>query len=67
MSNKLLRLPQVIEITGMSKTTIYRWINKNEFPKPINLSNASVGWLDTDINDWIQSRVKIRDGGYENV
>lgn len=60
MTNKILRLPKVVEITGMSKTTIYRWINASQFPKPINLSSASVGWLETDIDDWIQSKIDLR-------
>ncbi len=57
---KILRLKQVVEITGTSKTTIYRWLNANQFPKPINLSSSSVGWLEADINDWIQSKVEAR-------
>ncbi|AXA33172.1 helix-turn-helix transcriptional regulator [Francisella adeliensis] len=57
---KILRLPQVIEKTGTSKTTIYRWINANQFPRPINLTHASVGWLEADINDWIQSKIEAR-------
>ncbi|ABK88926.1 AlpA family transcriptional regulator [Francisella tularensis subsp. novicida] len=57
---KILRLKQVVEMTGTSKTTIYRWINANQFPKPINLSHASVGWLEADINDWIQSKIQAR-------
>ena len=60
MTNKILRLPTVVEITGTSKTTIYRWIGANQFPKPINLSNVSVGWLEADINDWIQSKIEAR-------
>lgn len=50
---KILRLKHVVEITGTGKTTIYRWRSKNQFPKPINISSASVGWLEADINDWI--------------
>ncbi|AEB27872.1 helix-turn-helix transcriptional regulator [Francisella hispaniensis] len=60
MSLKILRLSQVVEMTGTSKSTIYRWINANQFPKPINLSHASVGWLEADINDWIQSKIQAR-------
>jgi prophage regulatory protein len=47
-------------ITAMSKTTIYRWINANQFPKPINLSSKSVAWLESDINDWIQSKIEAK-------
>ncbi|WP_265658070.1 helix-turn-helix transcriptional regulator [Francisella philomiragia] len=57
---KILRLSQVVELTGTSKSTIYRWINSSQFPKPINLSSSSVGWLEADINDWIQSKIQAR-------
>ena len=57
---KILRIKQVIEMTGTSKTTIYRWLNDGVFPKPINLSAKSVGWLEADINDWIQSKIEAR-------
>lgn len=60
MNNKILRIKQVIERIKPSKTTIYRLISKNQFPKPINLSSSSVGWLEADINDWIQSKVEAR-------
>ncbi len=60
MNNKILRLKQVVELTGTSKTTIYRWIKANQFPKPINLSHASVGWLEADINEWVQSKIEAR-------
>ena len=60
MDNKILRLPKVVEITGTSKTTIYRWMDANQFPKQINLSSSSVGWLEADINDWIQSKIDLR-------
>ncbi|AJI57554.1 prophage CP4-57 regulatory family protein [Francisella philomiragia] len=60
MNNKILRLKQVVELTGTSKTTIYRWINSSQFPKPLNLSSSSVGWLETEIKDWIQSKVESR-------
>ena len=60
MNNKILRIKQVVERIGASKTTIYRWINANQFPRPINLSSSSVGWLEADINDWIQSKIEAR-------
>ena len=60
MHNKILRIKQVIERINLSKTTIYRLIRKNQFPKPINLSHASVGWLEDDINEWVQSKIEAR-------
>ena len=57
---KMLRINEVMKITAMSKTTIYRWINANQFPKPLNLSSKSVAWLESDIHDWITSKIEAR-------
>ena len=53
---KLLRVRQVIELTGLSRMTIYRLELDGEFPRRRRLSRNSVAWLDTDIYEWTQSR-----------
>ena len=53
---KILRLPEVREMAGFSRSTIYVWMNKKEFPAPISLSARSVGWIEEEIEDWIQKR-----------
>ncbi len=50
---KLLRLPQVIETTGLSRTTLYRNMLEERFPRPIRLGPKSVAWLESDVQDWI--------------
>lgn len=57
MATKILRLPQVIERTGLSRTTIYNRIADATFPKPIKLGERAVGWVDTEIDEWIQARI----------
>ena len=47
MSYQILRLPAVISITGLARSTIYAKIAEGQFPKPVNLSARSVGWLET--------------------
>jgi prophage regulatory protein len=54
---KLLRLPQVASITGLSKSSIYAKVADGDFPKQISLGSRSVAWLDSHIESWIQSRV----------
>lgn len=61
MKNKILRMPQVIEICGHSKSSIYALMAKNLFPKSIKISERAIGWLESDIQEWIDS--KVRDGG----
>jgi prophage regulatory protein len=57
MSCKILRLRDVKEITGLSRSTIYLEIAKGKFPKQIQLTGArSVGWHESAIIQWVESR-----------
>jgi prophage regulatory protein len=58
MSYKILRLPAVKESTGLSRSTIYLWIANNKFPKSISLGGRSVGWLEEDINQWLEKKIE---------
>ncbi len=58
---KILRFPIVIEKTGLSRSTIYLKVSKGDFPKPISLGPNSVGWLEAEIDKWINSKVSERD------
>ena len=53
---RLLRLPEVMERTGVSKPTIYRLIKAGEFPKPVSLGVRAVGWDAHSIDEWIEAR-----------
>jgi prophage regulatory protein len=56
MSFKILRLPEVIEVTGLGRSTIYAKVAQGQFPKPIKLGDRATGWLDTESYDWILSK-----------
>lgn len=58
MSYKVLRLPAVKESTGLSRSTIYLRIANNDFPKQISLGGRSVGWLEQDINLWVEKKIE---------
>ena len=61
MSMRIIRLPEVIKRTGIrSHAQIYSMIKNSEFPKQIKLTEngRSVGWLEEDINNFIEQRVK---------
>lgn len=53
---KFLRIGQVMQLTGLSRMTIYRLELADEFPKRRRLSKNSVAWLDADIAQWAESR-----------
>jgi prophage regulatory protein len=56
---KILRRKQVEARTGLSRSTIYARIAEGLFPRPIDLGGGrAVGWLEAEINDWVQSRIE---------
>jgi len=57
LSQKLLRLPQVKQSTGLSKSTIYARIAGGTFPKQIPLGPRLVVWVESDIQNWISEQV----------
>ena len=59
-----LRRKQVETRTGLTLSTIYQYIKDSAFPKPVPLGPRAVGWIESDVSEWIAGRVKIaRDGG----
>ena len=58
MNFKILRLPDVTNVTGLSRSSIYQKISDGEFPKQINLGAKSVGWIESDIQTWIEGKIK---------
>lgn len=57
MSEQILKMPDVIRATGLARSTIYKLISENRFPKQIKLTSFSSGWLQSEIEAWIEDRV----------
>ena len=57
LQTKLLRLPQVKESTGLSKSSIYARIAEGTFPKQISIGPRLVVWVESDIQNWIAELV----------
>ena len=55
--SKVIRLPKVINLSGLARSTIYLRMSEGTFPKNIRLGVRAIGWLESDIEDWIQSRI----------
>ena len=60
ISMRFLRLPDVKNRTGLSRSSIYAHIKKGTFPLYIHLGARSVGWLESEINEWISARLQTR-------
>jgi len=56
MSVKILRRPEVEQIVGLSRSTLYAMMAENTFPKPIKLGKRAIGWPDNVIAGWIEER-----------
>ena len=59
MVHTILRLPAVKTNTGLSRSTIYLRIAQGAFPKPVSLGGRAVGWLDAEIQEWLQGRIAV--------
>jgi len=57
MSTFILRLPEVKTRTGLARSTIYARIAEGSFPKSISLGARAVGWVEADIQDWLNARI----------
>ena len=54
---RILRLPSVRERTGLSRSSIYLRISQGRFPRPISLGERAVGWLESEITEWLNRRI----------
>jgi prophage regulatory protein len=58
MMHRILRLPEVKRSTGLSRSTLYLRISEGTFPKPVSLGGRAVGWLEAEIQEWLQRRIE---------
>jgi prophage regulatory protein len=62
----IIRLPEVITRTGLSRSTIYSQISRGDFPKGIPISQRTRGWLAQEIEEWIEAQAALRGDGHES-
>ncbi|MGV8921411.1 MAG: helix-turn-helix transcriptional regulator [Pseudomonas sp.] len=58
---RIIRLKEVIDCTGLGRSTFYKYIAKGTFPKPVSLGDRRVGWVESEVQDWIRVRIEARD------
>ena len=54
---RFLRRPEVQHLTGLSRSSLYRLIAANEFPRPVNVSKNAVAWVSSSIDEWMAARI----------
>ena len=55
----IMRLPAVVQETGLSKATIWRRVRTGDFPLPVRLGgpqSRAVGWRSEEVEEWVESR-----------
>ena len=55
-SDRVIRLPEVLHLCGLSRSALYEMIPRNQFPRPVRIGARSVGWRHSEIQKWIETR-----------
>ena len=61
-TNRLIRIRDVMAVTGLSKSYIYQLCESKQFPNRLRLvkGGSSVAWLESEVNEWIEQRITER-------
>lgn len=57
-NERALRLPQVCQMTGLGRSMIYQLQAERRFPQRIMLSERAVGWLESEVQAWLGTRIE---------
>lgn len=57
----ILRLSDVTKLTNISRSGIYLKVSNGSFPAPISLGGRAIGWLESELEEWINQQIKRRD------
>jgi prophage regulatory protein len=59
MPRRILRLPIVLDRTGLSRSTVYQRVTEGSFPEPVSLGARAVGWIETEVEEWITRQIEV--------
>jgi prophage regulatory protein len=59
MPRRILRLPIVLDRTGLSRSTVYQRVTECSFPTPVSLGARAVGWIETEVEEWIARQIEV--------
>ncbi|MGS0497016.1 helix-turn-helix transcriptional regulator [Pseudoalteromonas mariniglutinosa] len=58
---RLIKLKEVLHITGLSRSTVYRFMSAGVFPMKVELGGNSVAWIESEVEEWISEKIGKRD------
>ncbi len=62
----MLKLNEVKKMTGLSRSTIYAYIDKGLFPRQVKLGERCVAWIEDEVVAWLDARITARDAANDN-
>ncbi len=57
---RLIRSSEVVKKVGLSRVTIWRMEREGKFPKRRRITSGAVGWLEHEIDQWIEARQTVK-------
>lgn len=57
---RILRLPEVCQVTGLKRAMIYRLQQRKSFPQSVKITDHAVGWIDAEVQAWLEQRIAAR-------
>lgn len=53
--DRILRLPMVLSLTGLCRSTLYRKLDAGKFPRRVQISERCVGWRESQVREWMMN------------
>ncbi|MVB40035.1 AlpA family transcriptional regulator, partial [Vibrio cholerae] len=57
---RLIRFREVLAMTGLSRSSMYRFIEENQLPTQVQLGGRAVAWVESEVQEWIAQRITNR-------
>ncbi|MEZ9144905.1 AlpA family transcriptional regulator [Vibrio sp. 10N.286.52.C3] len=58
---RLIKLKEVMTLTSLARSTIYKYMSEGQFPKAVSLGCRSVAWVEEEVTGWVLERIGERD------
>ena len=58
---RIIRLKEVMDCTGLGRSTIYKYMGEGSFPQRVTLGDRAVGWVESEVMSWVMARIEARD------
>lgn len=56
MNGQLYRIPELLRLLGLSRSTLFRMVKRGDFPRPLQIGLRAVGWRVDEVQQWIAER-----------